>query len=68
MFRVDLGVMVIKGYTTLPIVSKLELYHRVQFSIIPMVILFLVEGVFLLCKKYGQHILSLTGRASRLLI
>ena len=34
LFRVDLGVMAMKGYSTFPKAPGLELYHQ-QFSIMP---------------------------------
>ena len=34
-YRVDLGVMVMKGYSTLPRYPKLLLHHHLQFSDVP---------------------------------
>ena len=38
--RVDEGVMTMKGYFILPKCPELELYHQMQFSIIPRTVLF----------------------------
>ena len=44
--RVDLGVMTVKWYFILPRASELESHHQIQFSAIPRIVLFVVEGGF----------------------
>ena len=55
-FKVDLRVMPMKLYSILFWSLKLEPYHQMQFSVIHKTPLF--EGVFILCREYGQHIQS----------
>ena len=54
----NLGVMGVKGYSTLPKSPELKSNYQLQFSV------FLVEGgVFLFCRWSNQCILRLTIRA-----
>ena len=39
-FRLDLGVMAMKGYFTLPRAPELESHHHIQFSVIPRISFF----------------------------
>ena len=62
--RVDLGVMTMKRYSTLPRSPELEPHRQMQYSFIPRILL-LVWGGLTPCRGYNQHILSLTNWAPK---
>ena len=63
--RMDLGVMAMKGYSTLPKLPELKPYHQMQFSVISRTPLFFGGGEILsLCRGYSWYIESPVSRAT----
>ena len=48
--RVDLGVMAMKSYSTLPESPEVESRYQMQFSVTPKTGLFLGGGILLFCR------------------
>ena len=61
--KVELGVMVMKGYSILPRFPELEPHCQMQFRVIPK-ILFIFGGVLILCRGYNQYLVSLGGKGN----
>ena len=61
--RLDLRVIIRKGYFTLCRAPELEPHHQMQFNVIFRTLSFWGrEGVLLLCRGYSQRILSFANR------
>ena len=54
----DLGVIAVKGYSTLPRSSGLEPHHRMQSSVIPRTSFIWMRGDLSPCGRFNQRILS----------
>ena len=53
--RVDLGIMAMKEYSTLPRSLELELLHQMQFSIIPRTLLTPLQSIQSVYSMLHQH-------------
>ena len=56
--RVDLEVMAMEGYSTLPRSPEEKPHYWMQFNVIHIIPLFLVGGVLIFLRGYSQPILS----------
>ena len=64
--KVNLRLMAMKEYSTLPRVLKLEPHHLIQFSVITRTPLFSGMDVLSLCREYSQTILSPTDKTLKI--